>query len=135
MTDTSPLRRLSMTVPATAITTDATIMIGRAPCDGTLASATYATNGDVTGADTNTRTVSLINRGQSGGGSTSMASIAFTSGVNATAGDEKAMTLSGTPANLVVAEGDVIAFKSLHAASGLADPGGLVTLAIQQTYA
>jgi hypothetical protein len=135
MTDTSPLSRaISEAVPATATGSDATIMIGRAPFDGTVSTVTYAPNSTLTGADTNSRTLSIVNRGQSGSGNTTVASKAFTSGVNATAGDETAITNSGTAANLVVAEGDILAFVSTHVGSGLADPGGLVTIAIQRSY-
>lgn len=135
MTDTSPLVRLEATVPAVATGVDDTTMIGRAPFAGTVASVTFAPDADLTGANTNSRTLAVVNRGSAGSGTTSVASKAFTSGANATAGDETAITVSGTAGNLVVAEGDVLAWVSTHVGSGLADPGGLVTIAIQRTYA
>lgn len=105
----------------------------RAPVAGTVQSVTYIPAATITGADTNTRTISLVNRGQAGAGSTSVASLALVSGVNATAFDEKALTLSGTAANLVVAEGDVLEFRSVFAASGLADPGGTVVITLARS--
>ena len=44
------------------------------------------------------------------------------------------VTLSTTPANLVVAAGDVITVQSLHVGStGLADPGGTVLIALSRS--
>lgn len=136
MTDTSPLRTLTENVPAVAAGSDHTEMVCRAPFAGTVASVTYTADTTLTGANTDSRTLSLKNRGQSGGGTTVVATKAFTAGVNATAGDETAITNSGTAANLVVAEGDILAWESLHVgATGLADPGGMVAVAFQRTYA
>jgi hypothetical protein len=80
--------------------------------------------------NTNSRTLSVINKGAAGAGTTEIASKAFVSTVNANAFDETAITLSGTAANLNVVAGDVIAFKSAHVGSGLADGGGLVKVVL-----
>lgn len=103
-----------------------------APFAGRLVSATYAPNANITGADSNTRTVSIVNKGASGAGTTVMAALPLVSGANATAFDEKVIPLSGTEENLTFDEGDVIAWVSTHAASGLADPGGLVSVEIER---
>lgn len=95
-----------------------------APFDGVISSVSYTPVAAVAGADTNSRTVSVINKGQAGAGAAVVASLALTNGVNMVADDEKAVTLSGTPANLVVAAGDVLVFRSLHVGTGIADPGG-----------
>ena len=47
--------------------------------------------------------------------------------------DEKTIPLSGTAANLNVAAGDVLAWQSDSVGTGLADPGGLVTIAFGRT--
>ena len=48
-------------------------------------------------------------------------------GVNAPDTQAKAITLSATPANLVVAQGDILDWESLHiGATGLVAPGGVV---------
>jgi hypothetical protein len=120
---------------AVAAGSDATVNVGRAPFSGTVTQATYAPNATLTGANTDSRTLSIINKGQSGTGITSVATLAFTSGVNAPASDEKALTLSGTAANLNVAQGDILAFVSTHVGAGLADPGGLVEIDITRTNA
>lgn len=102
--------------------------------NGTVTAVTYTPDATITGANTNSRTVNLVNKGQTGVGTTVIATLAFVSGVNATAGDEKAIPLSGTPANLVVAAGDVLEWQSVHVGTGIADPGGLVKVTIDRTY-
>ena len=56
-------------------------------------------------------------------------------GVNATAFDEKAITLSATAENLEVVAGDVLALFSEAVGSGLADPGGTIQVTINRSYA
>jgi hypothetical protein len=106
-----------------------------APRAGTVSSVTYTTVTAITGANTNTRSVTLVNKGQTGAGSTSMATLQFDSGVNTVAADEKTITLSGTAANLVVAAGDVLQWQSAAVGTGIADPGGLVAVTIAANYA
>jgi hypothetical protein len=102
---------------------------------GTVTSVTYAPVTAITGANTNTRSVSLVNKGQSGAGNTIVATIQYNSGVNAAASDENTVTLSGTPANLTVAAGDILQWQSTAVGTGIADPGGLVCVTISATYA
>jgi hypothetical protein len=114
-------------VAAVAAGSDAEIAVAKAPFDGTVTGVTYVPKSTITGANTDSRTISLLNKGQAGSGTTAVASLALTNGVNATGFDEKALTLSVTAADLVVADGDILSFKSLHVGStGLADPGGTV---------
>lgn len=128
-------QKLQAKVIATATGADAEVSMGEAPFAGTLTDASYTPDATITGVDTNSRTISIINKGASGTGTTSMASLALTNGVNATGYDEKPLTLSATPANLVVAKGDIISYKSLHIGTGLADPGGLVQVELTASYA
>ncbi len=100
----------------------------RAPFVGVVASVKYIPKAAITGADTNTRKVTLYNRGQDGSGSTVVAQLQYNSGVNAVKWDENSVTLSGTSANLNVAEGDILTWNSLHVGTGLADPGGCVVV-------
>jgi hypothetical protein len=101
---------------------------------GTVTAVTYSPDATITGAATNNRTVSLVNKGQAGSGTTVVATLNFASGTNATGGDEKAIPLSGTAANLVVASGDVLEWQSTHIGTGITDPGGLVRVNIDRTY-
>jgi hypothetical protein len=105
-----------------------------APFAGTLSAASIISLTTLTGANTESRTVQVFNRGQAGSGTTLMASKAFTSGVNATAEDETSLTLSVTAADLVVAAGDVVEVKSLHVgATGLAGTQFLGRLGFTRT--
>lgn len=102
-----------------------------APWAGTVTSVKYIARTTLTGANTDSRTCSLINKGAAGSGTTVPASLAFVSGTNATAFVPKTITNSGTAADLDVAAGDVLSWKSLHVgATGLADPGGTVEVTI-----
>jgi hypothetical protein len=109
--------------------------IWRVGSDATVGAVTYAPVTAITGANTNTRSVSLVNKGQSGAGSTVIATIQYNSGVNAAAADENTVTLSGTPANLNVAAGDILQWQSTAVGTGIADPGGLVCVTVSARYA
>lgn len=129
--DAAPFTRiLESSVIATSAGSDASFIIGVALEDEVVTAVSYIPVTTITGADTNSRTVAVVNKGAAGSGSTSVASLALTSGVNATAFDEKAVTLSGTAANLNVTAGDVLAFTSTHVGTGLADPGGKVRITL-----
>lgn len=118
----------SANVAALGATADASPVVCEAPFAGSVSRVGYVPVSAITGANTNTRTLTVTNRGQDGTGTTNVATLALTSGVNAAADDEKAITLSGTAGHLTVAAGDVLTFDSTHASSGLADPGGSVVI-------
>jgi phage tail sheath gpL-like len=110
-------------VAAAAAAADASGAYVKAPYAGVVAAASVILAAAITGADTNSRTIQLHNRGQAGTGTTLVASKAFTAGQNGAADDEVALTLSATPGDLVVAAGDILEFTSLHiGATGLAAP-------------
>lgn len=135
MPDTSPqVATFERNVPAAAAGADAETDLNFVAVAGTVSTATYVPATVLTGANTDSRTIVLVNKGQSGAGSTIVATKAFTSGVNAPADDGTAITLSGTAANLVVAAGDVLVWQSTHVGStGLADPGGLAHVEITRS--
>lgn len=113
----------SSNVAAAAANADASGAYVIAPFAGTVTAASVITTAAITGANTESRTIQLHNRGAAGSGTTLVASKAFISTVNAAADDETALTLTATAADLVVAEGDVLEFTSLHVGStGLAGP-------------
>jgi hypothetical protein len=126
MATTGFTKKMRLYVPATGAGADLAWPIGTVEEDCTISGVSYIPAAAITGADTNTRTLSVQNKGAAGSGTTSVASLALASGVSAAAFDEKAVTLSATAANLDCTSGDVLAFLSTHAASGLADPGGVV---------
>lgn len=134
MPDEAPVvHKLQVSALALGATADGQAVLGEAPFAGTVTRAAYIPAALITGADTNTRTITVTNRGASGSGSTAVASLALASTVTAAKDDAKALTLNATAANLVVAQGDVLTFDSAHAASGLADPGGLILVEITRS--
>src|SRR4051812_10669288 len=120
------MAQLQASVPAqgTAGTTQSRV-IGECQHGGTVREATLLPEAAVTGNATNFRTFQVVNKGQSGAGSTVVASFATsaTPANDLTAYDEKAMTLSATAANLVVAEGDILAAVETVGGTGVAHGG------------
>lgn len=116
--------------PVATAGNDADTPVFVAPFACTVTSVTYTPSATITGAATNNRTLNLRNKGLTGVGTTVVASLNFASGVNADAFDEKAITLSGTPANLVLAAGDVLALQSLPILTGITDPGGMLRVTV-----
>lgn len=133
MADTAPLVRvIEANVPAvsTAGNDDDTV-VAQAPFNCTVTAVEYVPEAAITGAATNHRTFSLVNKGAAGSDSTSVASLAFDSGsVTATANNEKSITLSGTAANLDLVAGDTLLWRSVHIGTGITDPGGLLKITV-----
>lgn len=126
--------RFQATVPAVAAASDADQTIAESHVAGTVTAITYTPEAAITGANTETRTLTVVNKGQSGAGTTVIGTLAFTSGVNGVAFDEKAFTLSAIAGATTVAAGDILALVSTHSGStGLADPGGRVEVEVERS--
>ena len=97
----------------------------RAPYPLTITAVRYIPETAITADGTNYATLSAQNKGTDGTGTDEIASFAFDTATtdDVAAMDEKALTLSGTPANLVLAAGDVVSVKKAIAGSGLALDG------------
>lgn len=127
MADTAPRAQTKQArAAAVAAGADATELIAEAPFAATVSSVSYTPDAAITGANTNSRTLTLVNRAQDGTGAVVVATLALTSGVNIAAGDEGQLTLSVVANATTVAAGDELAFVSTHIGTGIADPGGLV---------
>lgn len=123
-------KRAQMAVgPVATVGNDLNTNIHRVERASTVTAVTYAPVTTITGANTQTRLVALVNKKLDGTGTTTIATLQFNSGVNAAASDEKAITLSATAADLQVAAGDILQWQSTHVGTGIADPGGLVVVA------
>lgn len=135
MPDSAPLvRTLQATVPAVAAASDADQSIGEAPFAGTVTAASFTPEANITGANTETRTLTIVNTGSDGNGTTVVGTLALTSGVNPTDFNEQAFTLSVVANATTVAAGDILKYVSTHSGStGLADPGGLVQVDITRS--
>lgn len=134
MTDYAPFTEYLGAAVASAIAAGDASGLIVAPVDGKIVSASIVPLTVLTGANTESRTVQVFNRGQAGAGTVKPAEKAFVSGVNAPAEDETAITLSVTASDLVVASGDVIEVKSLHVGgTGLAGPQFLARITFSRT--
>lgn len=120
---------------ATAGTAQA-IVLGRAGKAGTLTSAIGVPVGAVATDETDFRLWTIQNRGQDGTGTTIMATLTTktTGGAAMVAYDERSYTLSATPANLIVAAGDIIAVLETVGASGKAHTGLLTKATFDPVY-
>jgi hypothetical protein len=124
MTEQQPLVK-THSVRVAAVDTegnDLTSEVAEAPFAGTITSVKYVPDATQAGANTNSRTYTVVNKTKS----VTAATLAQVSGVELTAATAKAIPVSGTAANVEVAEGDEIAFVSTHVGTGIKDPGGLV---------
>lgn len=100
-------------------------VIGEVSHGGKVREVTVIPEAGVTANATNYRTIQVLNKGQAGAGSTVVASLALDTPTtdDLVAFDEKTIPLSGTAANLTVAEGDVLAVDETVAGTGLAHGG------------
>lgn len=115
--------------PVTTVGNDLRGIVFKAPYACTLVGVNYIPGSTQAGANTNSRTYSLFNRNNStGAGTVLMATLAAVSGVDLTDNVPKVIPISGTPANLEMAAGDVLEWESLHIGTGIADPGGLLEI-------
>ena len=103
---------------------DSRTAVGRVRRPGSINSVEYIPNWARTGANTNYRTLNLYNRGQAGAGTTLVATLALTSGVDLTASAAKTITI--TAANAAVVVGDVLEWVSSATGAGAPETGGLV---------
>lgn len=135
MPDKAPLTRTltADTQPVATAGNDASESVGPAPFAGVVASVTYTPSAAITGANTNSRTLKVVNKGSAGSGTNVVAELALVSGVNPAAAVQKALTLSGTASKLEVAEGDVLLFVSEHVGTGITDPGGEVQIKLERS--
>lgn len=127
-TGQAPLKkRFYLRNPDLAAGSSDELIVCTAPFAGTLTEAYYIPEAAITGADTNTRKLTVYNRKTDNSGTAVMAQLQFNSGVNAGAKQRKTIPL-GAAVDRTVAEGDVITFASDAVGTGLADPGGTVEL-------
>lgn len=99
----------------------------------TVSSVSYIPTSAQAGAATNNRTLTLFNRGTAGTGTVTVASLQLVSGVDLADNVAKAITLSTTSANLLLAAGDVLEWSSVAVSTGIPDPGGVVKVTTTRT--
>lgn len=114
-------------IPGQTAAVDSDQNIARAPFAGTVTAVSLLPEAAVTGATATKRTFNLVNKGQSGAGTTVVATLDLITGTDLVAFDEKPFTVAAAPAN-AVAEGDVLAVVETHASTGTAHSGGEVII-------
>lgn len=127
--------RFQAQVPANTILQTSDQVVCESHVAGVVSAVAYTPEDAITGANSPaSRTFTLVNKGQAGAGTTTVATLAMVSGVDGVAFDEKAITLSSTAADLVVAKGDILVWVSTAVGgTGLVDPGGRVEVEISRT--
>lgn len=122
-----------MTAAAVAALGTLVTILGKVPFTGTVSGAAFIPNGSVTGDDTEKRTLTIINKGSAGIGTTEVAVLDFETDNDAVALDEKAAVLSEVAGALDVTAGDILVLSSADAGeTGAADPGGLWVVTIDK---
>lgn len=92
------------------------------PFKGTIVAVRFTPSANITANGTNFRTLTVRNKGTNGlSGTTAVASRAW-SAVNSVLSTPELFTLSGTPANLEVQEGDVFDLQQGASGTGLIIP-------------
>lgn len=107
----------------------ANVTVAEVPFRAVVTEAYFIPDSAITGHTTNNMTLQLTNRGSAGAGTTAVASLAFTSGVNGTAFDAKALTVD--TALDEVAAGDVLSLDKAEAGTGLALPAGKAVVVLR----
>jgi hypothetical protein len=99
----------------------------RCPFDGIIRRVSWIPNADVTGAATNHFTLSVVNKGTDGNGTTAMGTAkTYDNGVNTTDFTEAVLVDSGD--GIAVNKGQVIALRRTKVGTGLAMPEGAVVV-------
>lgn len=131
MTEQAPLTKtIDAQIPALAAGVAGDQTVGEAPLAGTITAVSFVPEANVTGDNTNKRTLTLVNKGADGNGTTVAATLDFVTGTNGADFDELAFTLSVVAGATTVAEGDVLAVVEAVAGTGLANPGGRVEVTV-----
>lgn len=131
---TAPLvTRVQATLPALTASTTGDQTVARAPWAGTLTGASFTPEANITGNSTNSRTLTVVNKGQDGNGTTVMATLAYATGTDSTDFNETAFTLSAVEDATDFASGDILAVAEAVAGTGLANPGGMVQLELTRS--
>lgn len=111
-----------------------TVVVGPAPFAGKVASVEYIPAAELKGAETNFRTLEIVNKGNKGEGSTVAASLAFSKGtVVAPAFTATAIPLSVVEGATSFNEGDVLAFESVLTGEGIVEPAGQIVVTLERS--
>jgi hypothetical protein len=130
ITSEAGYRGLSKVVAAVATAgADLSTVMGTPDANGHVTKVEYFPLAGQNGANTNSRTLTVTKTT----GAITFATLALTSGVNLTANQPSAYTLSGTSTDLDILTTDTLTAVSTHVGTGITDPGGLVLVTYRLT--
>jgi hypothetical protein len=133
MTDQAPLtQKLTATIPALGAAVAGDQAVGEMPFDGTVTGVTFTPEANITGDNTNKRTLTLVNKGLDGNGTTVVATLDYATGTNGADFDEQAFTLSVVADATTVVEGAELVVAEAVAGTGLANPGGRIEVTVSR---
>jgi len=105
-----------------------------APDDCKVLQVQIVPQATITGADTNSANLNLINKGSAGAGTTELGNIDFVNGTNATAFDAKDIVADTAIADATaLSQGDVLAIEREKVGTGLAIPELIVVVTYRLT--
>lgn len=102
--------------------------LGEAQGDYLITEVNVVAEAAMTGATATARTLTVFNRGNTGAGTTQVATLAFVTGVDLVANDKKTLTLSAVANALNVAAGDVLECVETVASTGTVRPEAVMTV-------
>lgn len=118
------------TADSMASDTTAEVIFAVAPCDGRITAAAYTPAAALTADNTNNATINVHNYNAG----TDKVAATITTNVasgNWTAYTPKALTVSGTEANVTVAKGDILTINIAKAGSGVVVPAGALRVFVE----
>lgn len=107
---------------------DGWMCVFKAPVAGSVTAAYFMPAVAVTGHDSNRRDIDLFRASPTGTFGNRMANYDFTAAAGAFTHNQVTLTLSATPADVALAEGDYVLFKSDYNGTGATDIVGLVVV-------
>lgn len=96
----------------------------RSPCRAKLNSVKWVPFAAVTGANTDSTNINIINRGTDGTGTTEIGNVDFAAGTNAAATTAKSIYAPAAGSELQMSEGSVVTATFEKVGNGLALPAG-----------
>jgi len=122
----STVKQATARIAAVAAGSTGEWAVFKAPEACEITAAYIVPDSAITGADTNYMTLSIVDKGSDGTGTTAIASVDFTSGTDAAAFDAFSLGTLGDAKTL--AAGDVVSFKKAEAGTGMDMPNLLVVI-------
>ncbi len=121
-------------VAPTALGADALFISNPARYAGVVSEVAYYPRGGVAATDTNTRQLTVINRGTNGAGTKQVADKTYNVAGGALLAKRKnTLPVTAVALDKAVAAGDIFELVSTHLGTGIADPGGTLIIKVDRS--